>query len=186
MWPTRRQNAKAGASCSTTAPSAISRHSTSLSLSFYLHCPWRLPGRTAASSAHEWDREQARRERGKGVGVVGLVVYQVSNTEANELPGLSGLASRQHALTPTLPPPLLPLQPLLLFPLPEQHIIIPSFLLSRVATLKPLPSSLKPLTPEHSPPPPPLHHNLNMFPSRSCSPRSFFISCRGIERQVLR
>ena len=74
----------------------ISCYSASVFVCLCLCCPQRLRGRTAPTLDNKWDREQARSEGGKWeVGEVGLVVYQVSNTEANELPGLSGLASRQ-------------------------------------------------------------------------------------------
>lgn len=76
-------------------------HSLSLLalLCFYQCCLWRLLCRTATQIIG-WDKEKARKGAGVGVVVVvvrgaGLVVYQVGNTEANELPGLSGLASRQ-------------------------------------------------------------------------------------------
>lgn len=136
----------------------------------------------------QWTGEEGGREGGKRESA-GLVVYQVSNTEANELPGLSGLASRQRSVarihktpaTTTLLPPLSPCFFSSLFssfPSLEQHPIFSSFHLSRATTPFTFLLSTPPChPPQRAPSPTPL-------PSHSCCTRSFSINCKGIERQV--
>ena len=128
-----------------------------------------------------------RKGRGGGwdVGVVGLVVYQVGNTEANELPGLSGLASRQCTVAhihydcshhTDSPPPFRSASSSAFPPHSSFWNNTPSSRLS---------SSL--VWPPHSHLLPwisvPLKHTCHL--SVSFCTRSISLSCRGADRQVL-